>query len=228
VEATDDPSDYDEGTTDDPVKAIARFVGKDIPGGEFFEKMMATPTGVAAVLRRLASQVESRSMGPRVLKRVLKRMYMFPASLSAALRPPSRSARTENVADREVDNLIQEMRKKGWRATKTESRKTGLPMVKLDLDYFEATIEVDSINYEIQYMYEGRRDLAKEQVTDDPIREFRSWYKSKEFEEAEDERRAEVEAARSKDFAERATEPVNEERKPAHYEKTTTVPAPLM
>jgi len=206
VEATDDPSDYDEGTTDDPVGAIAKFIGGGIPEGEFFEKMASSPRGIAYTLRDFARRVGARTIGPKALVKVLRRLQVFPriGAIRIAVSLVAKMAEGRFEED-EIDVLLKDMESKGWRVTRSESPKSGLPTVELDIDYFKATIEVESIPYEIQYIYEGRRDLAVEQVTDDPVREFQTWYRSDEFKEAEEDRKEAVESAKSKEFEEGKT-----------------------
>ena len=54
IEAVDDPSDSEEGTSPNPLKDIAKFLGQGLPGGEFFEKRSSSPDGVSAILRAAA------------------------------------------------------------------------------------------------------------------------------------------------------------------------------
>ena len=78
-----------------------------------------------------------------------------------------------------------------------------------------------SILYEMDLQFEGRKDLARTEVTDDPIREFQNWTRSDEFKEAEAERDAAVEAAR--EGFEADEEAVRSRRE---FEEKKTTPAP--
>lgn len=218
VEANDDSSDYDEGVSDKPVKAIAKFVGGPIPGGETFEKMAFQPEDMSSLFRRLADAVATGKIGPKRLAAVLRRARVLPqASCFTRLAVVVRAAATGDLETEEIGNLKKDMESKGWRVKESKSG-ADMPSLEVDIsDTFTATIEVDSMVYSYKYEFKDRPELKKEGVAEDPIREFQSWYKSSEFKEAASDYK---EAAKSKKFGESPTTPAKEDGIPAQEAKT--------
>jgi hypothetical protein len=167
VWATEDPSDSEEGVSDEPLKSLAEFVGQGLPGGEMFERMSSSPEGVARALRHAA-----RTADRKILRRIS-------SVLATAGR---RTADSEGSRGDELEKLFQKMRSKGWRAEKAET-KEGEPSIKVEIgEQFEAVIEFSDINYDFEFGIDGHPDLTKSGLTDDPIREFQRFYRSPEVE----------------------------------------------
>lgn len=211
VEANEDPSDYDEGVSDQPVKAIAKFIGGPIPGGEFFEKMAFGPADMSFLLRRVATALETGQIGPRRAASVLRRARVLPDSgCLRKLAAIVRAAAEGKLESEEISRLKADMEKKGWEVKESES-KAGMPVLDVRIsDEFTASIEVDSAAYSYVYEFKDRPELKKEGVSDDPIRDFQDWYRTDEFKEATADRK---EAKESRNLEESGTVPAGEDEK---------------
>lgn len=216
VEATDDPSDYDEGVSDEPVKAIAKFIGGPIPGGEFFEKMAFQPSDMSWLLRRMASAVDAGKVGSKRLAAVLRRAQVLPGSdCLRKLASVVHAAAEGDLESEEVGKLKQDMESKGWKVSETETG-SGLPALEVDVSgTFTATIEVESISWKYRWQFKDRPELEDEGVTDDPIRDFQTWYRTDEFQEAKGDYEEEK---KSRKLGEQETVP------PSDDERQTDVP----
>lgn len=197
VEAADDPSDSEQVTTEDPVKALAEFLSRGLPGGgDFFKDR-------AAALRRLAALASSdRPLTPRGMRRAL--LAALAASDDLGLgdtdvvltrripggpgKGPSASGPDEAAL---VGGLLRRMRTKGWEVEQGETN-WGAPLLKVDVGggEYRAEVRVDSMPFSYRFAFKGRDDLTEEGVTDDPIREFKSWFRKPELEEAWEEANA--------------------------------------
>jgi len=186
VEAVDDPSDSEEGTSPEPLKDIAKFLGQGLPGGEFFEKRSSGPDYLAALLRVVAAAaIETKSRSG--ISRMLRRAAVLPhlGAAVSALRPHLvRIAMSEADA---FEKLKKDMEAKGWDVEEGKNE-VGSPKLTIDVGgQYKAEIEVDSITYDYVFQFADRPDLTKSGTTEDPIREFQKFYKSPEVSEAEDE-----------------------------------------
>ncbi len=173
VEAVDDPSDSDEVTTEDPLKAIADFLAKDLPGGEHFERMSSSPESFA---RAVAAAADS-----------------FIPSLASARALLRRLIAVVRTADEEgpptMKDLESKARQKGWKA----SLKRGPRGEELRIDVsgiYEATVTVEEIVYSYNFALGDMDNLSESSTTDDPIREFERWETSDEVTEARRELRS--------------------------------------
>lgn len=184
VEAADDPSDSEEGTSADPLKDIAKFLGQGVPGGEFFEKRSSGPEAVSAVLRAAAVAAEGRRSRAAAL-RALRRASVLPhlGSALAELRPyVMRLALSEAEA---FEDLRKKMEEKDWRV-KEGKNDAGAPKLTVDVGgVYTAEVEVDSILYDYVFQVVDRPDLTKSGTTEDPIGEFQRFYRDPDVSEAE-------------------------------------------
>lgn len=113
IEAVDDPSDSEDGTSPNPLKDIAKFLGQGIPGGEFFEKRSSSPDHMVMALRAVATAAVSIKSRQEV-SRMLRRAAVLPGFDAAifALRPHLvRLAMSESDA---FENVKKDMETKGW------------------------------------------------------------------------------------------------------------------
>lgn len=183
VEAVDDPSDSEDIVTEEPVKALAEFLGRDLPGGEHFERMASSPDALASVLRLLASSAASGAEPVRLVRRV-RRAAAMPGALLALRAVAAAMRAAAGTEDEELARIEREMESKGWRVERTQDDR-GLPEIRVDVSgIYEARISFEGVMYEYEFGFRGRPDLSQEGVTDDPIREFQAYYRSDPVEDA--------------------------------------------
>lgn len=193
IEATDDPSDSDEKVTPDPVKFIAGFLGQDIPGGEHFQKMSASPDALSGLLRRIAFGVELEDVGPRRLSRLIRRAAVLPdiGLLKRVLLAVTRTAAGLEVSKKEISDLLSKMKDKGWKVEERDN--DGLPELSVDVSgIYEATITLDSVPYDYVLSLNGDKSVDEKGVTEDPINAIRAYVKSPEVERASKEKSQET------------------------------------
>lgn len=171
VEAVEDPSDSEDVSTEEPARALAEFLGRDIPGSEHFEKMSSDPDFFADALEALASVIR-RGLFSRVrASSFIRRLASIPAVFTV-----SSDERDDSVSD-----LEKEMKGKGWKVRRRDS--DGFPALEVDVHgIYKAVIEVDSVLYQYVFSYRGTDEADRSGVTDDPIREYRGWTRSPEVE----------------------------------------------
>lgn len=188
VQAVDDPSDSEDGVSADPMKDIAKFLGHDIAGGEFFEKRAFSPDATSAALRAAASELEaSRSRSHALL--ALRRASVMPILASALRAVRTHALRLAMSSKEEFEKLKDRIESKGWDVKQGEDS-VGNPTLKIDIgDVYTAEIAVDSILYDYTFQFTDRPDLTKSGTTKDPIEEFRVYYTSEEVKEARSEAR---------------------------------------
>lgn len=197
VEAVDDPSDSEEVTASDPVGALADFLARGLPGGgDFFRDR-------AAALRRMAAAL--RSSAPPTPRAVARAVFALVAKaddlglgdteeVPTRRRGPSSGPSSGPAQGPDetslVGGLLRKMRQKGWDVSQGETD-WGAPLLKVGIgDEYRAEVRVDSMPFSYRFGFKGRPDVSSEGVTDDPIREFKSWYRSPEVEEAWEEANA--------------------------------------
>lgn len=191
VQAIDDPSDSEDIVTEDPVKALAEFLGEGIPGSEVFERMSSRPSSASRIIRWTAK--EAPSLGRRDAVKILRRIM---AAASSSPRR-ARTAREQNNPDADaLEKLEKRMKEKGWQVRSDDGSLT------VDVSgVFEAQIEVDTTTWSYKFSLPGYDDLTDEGQTDDPIRDFRRWYMSRDVDEAISEKSREKKQGKEKESA---------------------------
>lgn len=175
AEAVDDPSDVEDVTTEEPAKALAEFLGRDIPGAEHFERMSSEPGLFAEAMDALAEVISSGLMSAARAASALRRLASIPSAAEEG----------KESEESAVSELERDMKKKGWTVRRREDG--GFPALEVDVHgIYRATIEIDSVLYGYSFNFRGKPDAERTGTTDDPIREFRGWDRSKELEEARD------------------------------------------
>lgn len=174
VESVDDPSDSDEVTTGEPLKAIADFLGQDLPGGEHFERMSSIPSFFAHSIAMAADMVGAGVVGRRAAIRMLRRLSSFhPVAESSPGRPGT------DLSDLEAD-----AKKKGWKARLTKDSH-GDDVLEIDVSgIYRAEVAMEAIMYEYRFELRGESGVDEKGTTDDPIREFEKWTGKPEVKEA--------------------------------------------
>jgi len=187
IEAVDDPADSEEGVSSDPVSKIAKFLGRDLPGGEFFEQMASGPDPLARALRTAADGLLRGRPDRSRVRAALRRMAAAAGMADGLAALRIAVSRMAGKADDAFSELESKMESKGWRVERGETP-AGAQQLTVDVSgIYEATISVDSIQYHYVFQLRDNPGLTKSGETDDPIREFRSYYRSEEVEEALDE-----------------------------------------
>ncbi len=190
VEALDDPSDSGDFKTNEPLKELAAFLGRDIPGGEHFEKMSSGRPEVMRLLHSLANMMDTGQVEPRRLARILKVLSVHPN------RAVTASAQRE-LEDSFVADLQKKMESKGWKVKK-EYDDRDLPVLIVDISgVYEAKISVESLEYHYKFQIIGDESTKQEGKTSDPLTQYRAFYKSPEVVEAIRDLRQRAESARS-------------------------------
>lgn len=180
IEAVDDPSDSEEMSTEKPLKAIADFLGQDLPGGEHFDRMSASPAWFAAAVETAATSIRSGGLGRRRAMSVLRRLSLF-----------SRTARSD-VPDTKgaIPELEEQARRKGWKV-KTKRGENGDEVLEIDVSgVYRAEVSVDSVMYGYSFSVRGA-DVGEEGKTEDPIREFEKWSRDADVTDAAESAREE-------------------------------------
>jgi hypothetical protein len=165
IESVDDPSDSDEVTTGEPLKAIADFLGQDIPGGEHFEKMSSFPSFFAHSIAMAAELVGAGVVGRRAAARILRRFSSFlPVAESQPQRPGI-----------DLSDLEKDARRKGWKANLNKDG-YGDDVLEIDVSgIYKAEVALDAIMYDYKFELRGESDVDEKGTTDDPIRDFEKW-----------------------------------------------------
>ncbi len=169
VKAVDDPSDSETEVTENPVKFLAEFLGRGVPGGEHFEKMSASPSDVAGVLRAVA--ISLRVMTANEASRAVRRV---------ALLAGSRAVVVKIAGGGSVDGIEKMMKSKGWEVRRgdSEDEKSDGPKLHVDISgVYEATIVPETTKYEYKFSLVDHPELDREGVTDDPIIEVEDFMK---------------------------------------------------
>ncbi len=174
VESVDDPEDADEVSTSEPLKAIAEFLGRDIPGGEHFERMSSVPAFFAHSIAMAAELVGAGAVGREAAIRMLRRMSSWrPTADSAPSRPGT-----------DLSELEKDAKKKGWKAL-LKKDSTGDDVLEIDVSgIYRATVVLGSIVYSYDYVVRGEEQVRESGTTDDPIREYEKWAQQDEVREA--------------------------------------------
>lgn len=179
VESVDDPSDSEDFVTDKPMKELAAFLGHDIPGGEHFEKMSSvTPARASRALMALAAMVERSEIGPRMLARKLRTLSI---PVVAAVQ---RTADQKKDEEGFISKLRSDMEAKGWKVVQDEDDR-GLPTLTVDISgIYEAQVSVEEVTWEFKFQVTGAPETLRKGRTNDPIAEYRRYYKDPDIAEA--------------------------------------------
>lgn len=179
IKAYEDKSDADQTLTDNPMRFLVDFLKTGTPGDKAFENMASSfwredylsPTRMAEVLKNWADGVEKKRIGFKLLSKGLRHIG-FMADIQSSVASQS------DPGSGQMEELLQEMSKKGWRANLDKSDK-GLPEITVDIaGVYEAHIEVDHILWNYEFTLVADEDVTDEGTTDDPIVAFDSFYKS--------------------------------------------------
>jgi hypothetical protein len=174
IESVDDPSDSDDVTTGEPLKAIADFLGQDIPGGEHFEKMSSFPSFFAHSIAMAAELVGAGMVGRRAAVRMLRRLSSF--------RPTADSPMSRPGTD--LSDLERDAKKKGWKA---RLNKDGYGDDVLEIDVsgiYRAEVTLEAVMYDYKFELRGESGVDEKGTTDDPIRDFEKWATKPDVKEA--------------------------------------------
>lgn len=173
TEAVDDPSDSDETSTEAPLKAIADFLGQDLPGGEHFDRMSSSPVLFAGALRAAAFAIGSGRTGRRVAELIIRRLSSIPSYSKAAV-----------PGDDAMSELEEKARKKGWEA-KLKTGPDGERVLEIDVSgVYRSEVSMDSIMYGYSFSVRGKPGVSEEGTTEDPIREFEKWGRRDDMKDA--------------------------------------------
>lgn len=217
IEAYDDQSDSDEMVTNDPAKFIVDFLkaGTGSAGEEVFGKMAGlirrsaaiSPADLSGLLRYIAAEAMSGRMTKRACAAAVRRACAFTslgeapkvfrsAAALAARIAADLPAERESVELREMAQLQAKMREKGWRS-KVYEGKHGLPEMEIDIaGVYRAKVEVDHIIWTYTFKLLGDPGVEDHGVTDDPIEEFKRFYRSEEVARCRSEQREKAEMRR--------------------------------
>jgi hypothetical protein len=175
IEQLDDPSDSAQDVTEDPIGFIVRFLQTGTEGDAVFQKMSFSPFDVSFVLLSLASACRAGAIGQNKLVKILQRV---------AARLPNRTAvGQEEVHIKEIGKLMEVMNSKGWRTKPIVRDDT--PGISVNInDIFAAEIFVDSISWSYRFEVYDAPGTEEEGHTDDPIQQYRKYYKRPDIQEA--------------------------------------------
>jgi hypothetical protein len=182
----EDPTESAEEFTEKPVDFIINFMGTGTTGDEYFKSMASVgPNDLRDILIRLSSEVRDEKIGPRELKRVLRRAMVM-ADVEFLRRVLSTSVRLADVGDfemKEIANLQSEMAGKGWKVKVDEDR-DGNSVLSVDIgDKFEVKIKVDHRLW--NYVFKvNNSDFVEKGISDDPIFTFQEFRKSRDTRDA--------------------------------------------
>lgn len=186
TEAVDDPSDSDEVSTEKPLKAIADFLGQDLPGGEHFERMSASPVLFAGALRAAASAIMGGKVDRRRASLILRRLSAVPTVSKES--PSGTDAMSE---------LESQAKKKGWKA-KLRKGKDGEDVLEIDVSgVYRSEVSVDSLMYGYSFEVRGFPGVSEKGTTEDPIREFEKWSRREDVNDDVEDARGEAKSRRT-------------------------------
>lgn len=217
AEAKDDPADKLDVVTSNPTKELSDFFSAGVPGGkEVFESYASSPQLFSGILRRAAARV--KRLGP-------KRIAAFIKQALIVLDLNEFIARVAAYGEVETEQLADQMKKKGWDLEEFETD-AGRAGIKIDFhDLYTATIYPESVEYEYEYVIDGYPKSMYWGTSEDPIRAFEDWVKTDNFNEAVEERNADID---EDDKSELSSDAVMETVKPGkkqELERAKTVPS---
>jgi hypothetical protein len=218
IESIDDPIDSAEEETENPIKFIVKYLQTDTEGDEVFRKMSSCPQNVSYILLLLASELDKNRIGPRALVKNLNKIsaWMSPKGIDLP-KPPKVPSDFDVLKDYsaehtyegddntekssihskhpspkndqtlgELNKQLSEMKSKGWNAKLNEDKIT----VNIQ-DLFTAEVSIEKIIWQYEFQIRGFEDSKKSGETEDPIGEFRRYYRNPEvyaaYEEAKEQ-----------------------------------------
>ncbi len=223
VEAEDDPTDSDETTTEDPVKFLEEFLGAGAGSSGGFEKMSSSPKSVARALRALASRIDRGNVEKRSAIGSLRRIVLSTgiSMVEYAIRKAILAASQEEVHKSELDDLLKGLKSKGWKA-KESSTKNGFPSISVDMSgIYTAEITVDTMVWSYVFEIRDYPDSRKEGMTNDPIQQFRLYYKDPSTQEYESLREEEAKTGKAEPNDETVAPP---KKSPSQDDETVAPP----
>jgi len=223
IHASDDPSDSDTAKTKDPVEFITKFLSTGEGAEDILKKMSfyADPKFMVTLLRRMANLSES-GMSPGKVAKIVRRgaVLMDGHRLRPMLSAVVRSARGDDAhASDEVEKLQKEMKAKGWKVTQ-DTDDNGRTKLVVDVSgIYEASITLDSITWDYSFEVNEVPESKEAGETEDPIQQFRLYYKSDSTQEAKKQLKEKI----KQKSEEETVAPAGKGRK---KEETTDVDAP--
>jgi len=181
----EDKSDSDEGTSEEPLKDIAKFLSQDLPGGEFFTKRSHRPDIVSNHLRLIASSIslnKSRLITSRYLKRMACSLHI--ANMQTKISNIISTYRFALSPDKAFKELYDKIKEKGWDVSTSDGKNGNRTLTIRIGDEFEANIEVYGIQYHYIFQVAEHPDLTESGTTNNPIVSFRNYYKSEKVSNA--------------------------------------------
>jgi len=180
VSDLEDPSDSDEGTTDNPAEFIAEFMSTGI-GDEFWEKRSSiSPTKFRNMMIRLSNDIDNRVIGKKHLIRTLRRSIIamdldgMRRMIVAAIKLSSGNFETE-----EISKLKSQMTEKGW-SVRVESSRTGQKIIVDIGGLYEAIIKIDQQLWDCKFEFNDDPSIIEKVMTNDPISAFND-FKQKNY-----------------------------------------------
>ena len=139
--------------------------------------MATNPRAFASYLNLLAYKIDQKDIGKRTLTGALRRASValnYKLLHHVVVAMTTRLAR-ENIEQKEMNKLLSEMKKKGWKVEESEDNR-GKPQLTVNIsDIYEVVISVESILYDYIFQIPDHPDLTEDGITDDPIREFQKY-----------------------------------------------------
>jgi hypothetical protein len=236
IQAHEDEMDKDEVVTDDPMKFIVDFLKTGTEGDEAFGHMATegssasyenygnygSPAAVANLLRTWAVAAERGRIGPRSLARLLRHAALLadlPDTVEFVRLAVHLVANREEIETQEMQDLANRMTQKGWRVQSGKNDR-GFPDLTVDIaGIYEAKIEIDHIPWKYSFEVHEHPDSRIEGITDDPIVEFRKFYKSEPVQSAKFELKDRLKARPETAEAEGTVAPSKKKKpEPYHYD----------
>jgi hypothetical protein len=191
IAAADDPSDSDTKVTDDPVEFISKFLGTGTEADDILKKMSSfpDPSLLSRLLIRAANLVESEVLTVQQTKRIIRRgiVATFGRSFRSMLAAVVRAAKGQDVRSDEMTKLQKTMKEKGWKVSQHEDDK-GHAVLEVDVSgVYTATIKLDSLLWNYEFQVNEMPESKDSGVTDDPIQQFRLFYKKDSTQDAKSE-----------------------------------------
>jgi hypothetical protein len=218
IENIDDPVDYEEDETEDPIKFIVKYLQTGTEGDEVFRKMSSCPQNVSYVLLLLASELDKNRISPKTLVKNLSKISAWMTKKPDEIpKPPKvpkdydilrdysaehtyegdddtekssihskRPSSKNNQITIELNKLFSNMKSKGWDAKLNDDDIT----VNIQ-DLFTAEVAIEKIIWKYEFQIRGFEDTKKSGETEDPIGEFRNYYRDPDvyaaYEEAKEQ-----------------------------------------
>lgn len=176
ISAVDDPSDSETEVTDDPVKFITKFLSTGTEADDLLKRMsfVADPEFLSSILRRAALMSEVSPDGVSDVKKLLRRAVVaaYGPGIERILTAVVRAVAGQGDDVKEVEKIAKDMRAKGWKVVQDEGTLT------VDISgIYEAEIRARDTVWDYSFQVRGFEESKEEGTTDDPIQQFRLFYK---------------------------------------------------